>query len=83
MEQLLYEKSLSENKYIQKVSLEDQAISEFSKEKNYQIELLQIKHDEEMSRLKREGELRSDEFLREVKHKDYQIREKDEQNRYL
>jgi hypothetical protein len=83
MEQLLYEKNYSESKFIQKASLDDQAINEFSKEKNYQMELLQIKHDEEMSRLKRDGELRSDEFLREVKHKDYQIREKDEQNRYL
>jgi hypothetical protein len=42
-----------------------------------------MKHDEEVSRLKRELELRNDEFLRELKHKDYQVREKDEQNRYL
>ena len=47
------------------------------------MELLQIKHEEEISRIKRESELRADEFLREIKHKDYQIKEKDEQNRYL
>ena len=39
-------------------------MTQFQKEKNYQLELQQIKHEEEMSRIKREGELRSDEFLR-------------------
>ena len=58
-------------------------LSQFYKEKNYQMELLQIKHEEEMSRIKRESELRADEFIREIKHKDYQIKEKDEQIRYL
>ena len=36
-----------------------------------------------MSRQKREIELRADEYLREIKHKDYQLKEKDEQIRYL
>ena len=64
MEQLLYEKSYSENKFIQKMNLEEETLTQFQKEKNYQLELQQIKHEEEMSRIKREGELRSDEFLR-------------------
>lgn len=83
MEQLLYEKTYSENKFMQKMNFEEETLAQFHKEKNYQLELLQIKHEEEMSRLKREAELRADEFLREIKHKDYQIKEKDEQNRYL
>jgi len=36
-----------------------------------------------MSRQKREIELRADEYLREINHKDYQLKEKDEQIRYL
>lgn len=65
------------------MNFEEETLAQFHKEKNYQMELLQIKHEEEMSRVKREGELRTDEYLREIKHKDYQIKEKDEQNRYL
>ena len=65
------------------MNFEEEAITQFHKEKNYQLELLQIKHEEEISKLKREAELRVDEFLREIKHKDYQLKEKDEQNRYL
>ena len=83
VEQLLYEKSYNENKLIQKMNFEEETLSQFHKEKNYQMELLQIKHEEEMSRIKRESELRADEFIREIKHKDYQIKEKDEQIRYL
>lgn len=60
MEQLLYEKSYSENKFMQKMNFEEETLSQFHKEKNYQMELLQIKHEEEMSRLKRESELRAD-----------------------
>ena len=45
--------------------------------------MLQIKHEEEASRQKRESELRADEYLRDMKHKDYQLKEKDEQIRYL
>ena len=65
------------------MNFEEEAITQFHKEKNYQLELLQIKHEEEISKLKRQAELRVDEFLREIKHKDYQLKEKDEQNRYL
>ena len=53
MEQLLYEKSYSENKFIQKMNFEEETLAQFQKEKNYQIELQQIKHEEEMSRIKR------------------------------
>lgn len=59
------------------MNFEEEAITQFHKEKNYQLELLQIKHEEEMSKLKREVELRADEYLREIKHKDYQLKEKD------
>lgn len=41
------------------------------------MELLQIKHEEEVSRIKRESEIRLDELCREIKHKDYQLKERD------
>ena len=62
---------------MQKMNLEEESIAQFHKEKNYQIELLQIKHDEDFGRIKREHEIEIDEFLRDMKHKDYQLREKD------
>ena len=55
VEQLLYEKSYSENKFIQKMNFEEETLAQFHKEKNYQMELLQIKHEEELSRVKREA----------------------------
>lgn len=41
------------------------------------MELLQIKHEEDLGRIKREHEIKVEEFLREIKHKDYQLKEKD------
>lgn len=35
------------------MNFEEEAITQFHKEKNYQLELLQIKHEEEISKLKR------------------------------
>ena len=39
---------------MQKVSYEEEAITQFQKEKNYQIELIKIKNDEGINKLKRE-----------------------------
>lgn len=46
MEQLLYEKSYNESKFAQKMSFEEETLAQFHKEKNYQMEMLQIKHEE-------------------------------------
>jgi len=45
VEKLRYEKNIHENKYMQKVSYEEETIAQFQKEKNYQMELLKIKND--------------------------------------
>lgn len=60
IEKLKYEKNINETKYHQKVSSEEEAISQFQKEKNYQIELLKIKNDEDIHRLKREFDYKKD-----------------------
>ena len=49
----MYERSYSENKYIQKLNLEEENLAQYHKEKNYQMELLQIKHEEELGKIKR------------------------------
>ena len=38
---------------MQKASYEEDAIAQFQKEKNYQLELLKIKNDEDTNKLKR------------------------------
>jgi hypothetical protein len=53
------------------------------KEKNYQLELLRLKGEEEVNRLRRDFEARLDELHRELKSKDYQTRELSEKNAYL
>lgn len=44
VDKLKYEKSMQENKMLQKASFEEEAIAQLQKEKNYQIEMLRIKN---------------------------------------
>ncbi len=48
---------------------------QFQKEKNYQLELIKLKCEEESNRVRREFELKIDELQRELKNKDYTNRE--------
>ena len=41
---------------MQKISYEEDTISQFQKESNYQIELIKIKNDEEGNKLRRDYE---------------------------
>jgi hypothetical protein len=45
-ERLRYEKNIHENKYMQRASYEEEAMLQFQKEKNYQIELIRLKCEE-------------------------------------
>lgn len=60
---------------MQKVSFEEETIMQFQKEKNYQLELIKLKCEEESNRVRREFELKIDELQRELKNKDYTNRE--------
>ncbi len=59
-EKLRYEKNIHENKYLQKVSFEEDAIAQFQKQKNYQMDLIKIKHDEDINRNRREFDYKLD-----------------------
>lgn len=39
---------------MQKVNYEEEALSQFQKEKNYQLDLIRIKNDEEINKTRRE-----------------------------
>ena len=64
IETLRYKKNVHETKYHQKVSSEEDAISQFQKEKNYQVGLIKLKNEEEVSRLRREYDYKLDELQR-------------------
>jgi septal ring factor EnvC (AmiA/AmiB activator) len=53
------------------------------KEKNYQLELMRLKGEEDANRLRRDFESRLDELHRELKAKDYHVRDLTEKNAYL
>ncbi len=44
VDRLTQERIISENKYMQKLNYEEETLSQFQKEKNYQMELQQLKH---------------------------------------
>lgn len=53
MERLKFEKSQQEAKMLQKATFEEEAITQLQKEKNYQIDMLRIKNEEELNRTRR------------------------------
>jgi uncharacterized protein (DUF2461 family) len=64
-----FEKSQQEANMLQKASFEEEAISQLQKEKNYQIDMLRIKNEEELNRTRREYELKVEDMLREIRHR--------------
>jgi hypothetical protein len=53
VDRLTQERVISENKYRQKLNYEEETLNQFQKEKNYQMELQQLKHEEEINRIRR------------------------------
>ena len=82
-DRLRYERSIFENKYMQKATFEEEAMVQCQKEKNYQLELMRLKGEEDANRLRRDFESRLDELHRELKAKDYHVRDLSEKNAYL
>jgi hypothetical protein len=64
-----FEKSQQEAKMLQKATFEEEAISQLQKEKNYQIDMLRIKNEEELNRTRREYELKVEDTLREIRNR--------------
>ena len=57
---------MNESKMLQKASLEEEAISQFQKEKNYQLDRLKATNEEELLRIKREYENKVEEMYRQI-----------------
>ena len=57
---------MNESKMLQKASLEEEAISQFQKEKNYQLDRLKATNEEELLRIKREYENKVEEMHRQI-----------------
>lgn len=67
MEKLRQEKHLQESKLLQKASYEEETMSQYQKEKNYQLEMLRIKNEEELNRTRRDYEARIEDLQREAR----------------
>jgi TolA-binding protein len=64
VDRLKFDKSQQEAKMLQKASFEEEAVSQLQKEKNYQIDMLRIKNEEDLNRTRREYELKVEDMIR-------------------
>lgn len=53
MEQFRYESNMNESKYIQKINSNEESLSQFHREKAYQFDLIQVKHEEDLTKVRR------------------------------
>lgn len=83
VEKLRQEKQLQEGKLLQKASYEEETMSQYQKEKNYQLEMLRIKNEEELNRTRRDYEARLEDLQREARAREGANREADQQNSYV
>lgn len=74
LDKMDYEKSYLEKQYKQKLAFEEDSLLQFHKEKNYQMDLLQIKNEEELAKLRREYDIQIDELQKELKSQQYSNR---------
>lgn len=83
MEKLRQEKQQQESKLLQKATYEEETLSQYQKEKNYQLEMLRIKNEEDLNRTRRDYEARIDDLQREARTREAANREADQQNSYV
>lgn len=83
MDKLRYERNLHESKLLQKATFEEEAMNQYQKEKNYQLEMLKIKNEEELSRQRRDQELRLEDLQRESKTREQLNRDLADKQGYL
>lgn len=53
IEQFRYESNMNESKYIQKINSNEESLSQFHREKAYQFDLIQVKHEEDLTKVRR------------------------------
>jgi hypothetical protein len=74
---------MNESKMVQKAALEEEAVSQFQKEKSYQLEMLKIKNEEELARCRRDFEGKLDDMAKEIKARELLGKELGEKHGYL
>ena len=79
LEQITYESNMNENRFLQKINSTEENLSQFHKEKAYQFDMIQVKHEEDLTRLKGEYELKINELVGEINHREYELKQKNEQ----
>jgi hypothetical protein len=67
----------------QKASFEEEAVAQLQKEKNYQIDMLRIKNEEDLARTRRDYEARLEELLREIRSREAVGKELLEKSAYV
>lgn len=68
---------------LQKATFEEEAITQLQKEKNYQIDMLRIKNEEELNRTRRQYELKVEDMLREIRNRQALGKELLDKNGYM
>ena len=74
---------MNESKMLQKASFEEEAMSQFQKEKNYQLEMVRIKNEEDANKLKRDYEVRVEDLTREIRNREILNRELGDKNGFV
>lgn len=83
VEKLRLERQNGDTRFIEKINFEEETLMQYQKEKNYQMELMKLKCDEDVNRLRRDKDREMEGLVKELKLKDIESREKSERLNYL
>lgn len=83
VEKLRLERQYGDTRFIEKIHFEEETLMQYQKEKNYQMELMKLKCDEDVNRLRRDKDREMEGLVKELKLKDIESREKSERLNYL
>jgi hypothetical protein len=83
VEKLRLERQYGDTRFIEKINFEEETLMQYQKEKNYQMELMKLKCDEDVNRLRRDKDREMEGLVKELKLKDIESREKSERLNYL
>lgn len=54
IDKLRQERQHGDTRFMEKIAFEEETLLQYQKEKNYQMELVRLKYDEDLNRLRRE-----------------------------
>ena len=70
VEKLRLERQNGDTRFIEKINCEEETLMQYQKEKNYQMELMKLKCDEDVNRLRRDKDREMEGLVKELKLKD-------------